>query len=167
MAKTVNMPNSVSHNGIGSLRISYIGFFPPLHAHVPRTVRAHRGREQAKYGILMRGLGSCHAIIIPMRTPDRDMARVVAHRMLTEERLSALLIRAGRPTTLDRIKAIIFDKGHTQLIAYVAEMIQVFQSSEMEIDDILSALQDAWNYFPHRSLDGQSPAERLLDSHRA
>ena len=97
-----------------------------------------------------------------MEIPRRDMARIVAYRTSTEERLSALLIRAGRPTTLNRIKAIIFDKGHTQLSVYVTEMLQTFQSSTIEIDDILPTLQDAWNYFPHRSLDGKSPAERLL-----
>ena len=66
-----------------------------------------------------------------MRPPDRDGARMLAYRTSTEERLSALLIRAGRPTTLDRIRVIIFDKGHTQLSAYVTEMLQIFQSSKI------------------------------------
>jgi hypothetical protein len=97
----------------------------------------------------------------------RDMAHVVAYRSLTEERLSALLIRAGRPATLDGIKTIIFDEGHANLSAYVTKMLDLFKSSDIGIDTILPALQDAWNYFPHRSLDGQSPAERLLDASSA
>ena len=101
-----------------------------------------------------------------MQSTGRDMARIVAYRTLTEERLSALLVRAGRPATLDGIKTIIFDEGHTQLSAYVTKMLRIFEPSQIAIEDIVPALQDAWNYFPHRSLDGQSPAERLLDLRR-
>ena len=99
-----------------------------------------------------------------MQIPHRDTAHIAAYRTLTEERLSALLIRAGRPTTLDAIKIIIFDEGHAKLSAYITKMLDLFKSSDIDIDTILPVLQDAWNYLPHRSLDGKSPAERLLEA---
>jgi hypothetical protein len=99
-----------------------------------------------------------------MQSSDRGMANIVAYRTLTEQRLSALLIRAGRPATLDGIKAIIFDEGHSKLSAYITKMLELLKSRDNDIDMILPVLQDAWNYFPHRSLDGHSPAERLLEA---
>lgn len=33
-----------------------------------------------------------------------------------------------------------------------------------ELDDILELVNDAWNYFPHKIINGLSPAEKLLDS---
>ncbi len=33
----------------------------------------------------------------------------------------------------------------------------------MELDNIIESINDAWNYFPHKVLDGLSPAEKILE----
>ena len=32
-----------------------------------------------------------------------------------------------------------------------------------ELSNVLELVTDAWNYFPHKLLDGLSPAEKLLE----
>jgi hypothetical protein len=97
-----------------------------------------------------------------MRIPHRDTARISSFRTLTEMRLSALLKRAGSAERLEAIKRLIFEESQDGLSPYVTKMLRLFESADVDGDIVLPVLQDAWNYFPHRSLNGQSPAERLL-----
>ena len=62
---------------------------------------------------------------------------------------------------LDTIKKMIFDFASEDFRLYLFAMLKAFRYHD--IDDIdqatLQVIQDAWNYFPHRFLNGRCPAE--------
>jgi hypothetical protein len=82
-------------------------------------------------------------------------------RRLVERRLATLLEQARSTVTVDAIKYAIFYLGHTRFQEYRDGMLELFDSSHsaVNIDAAAPVIQDAWNYFPHQSLDGRSPAE--------
>jgi len=83
-----------------------------------------------------------------------------SHRILTELRLSELLLRSKSGVTLDNVQSLIFDESD-KFAVYLPRLLAFFDSADngINIDTLLPVIQDAWNYFPHRSLDGRSPAE--------
>jgi hypothetical protein len=100
-----------------------------------------------------------------MRKSAALAADISEHRALTEARLTALLTRTGSYATLDNIRNIIFNENDTKHPSeYFADLINLFNASRSRIDigDILPIIQDAWNYFPHRSRGGLCPAELML-----
>jgi hypothetical protein len=82
-------------------------------------------------------------------------------RRLVETRLATLLEQARSTLTVDAIKYVIFHLGHTRFREYRDGMLELLDSTDsaVDIDIALPVIQDAWNFFPHQSLNGQSPAE--------
>jgi len=80
---------------------------------------------------------------------------------LVETRLASLLEQARSTVTVDAIKYAIFNLGHTRFREYRDGMLELLDSSDsaVDIDVAVPVIQDAWNFFPHQSLNGQSPAE--------
>jgi len=79
-----------------------------------------------------------------------------------EESLLALIKELKVSLTVDKIKKIIYrEKGHRELNEITKEFDRG-QNLE-EFNKILQLLNDAWNYFPHKSLNGLSPAEKILE----
>ena len=83
-----------------------------------------------------------------------------SHRVLTELRLSELLLRSKSTATLADVQSLIFDELN-KFAVYLSRLLALFDSADngVNIDTLLPVIQDAWNYFPHRSLEGRSPAE--------
>jgi hypothetical protein len=96
----------------------------------------------------------------------RDAAEIEDCRTRVEARLCALLEEAQSSVTIDDIKHYIFGQSHTTRprvwIDHVADLFGRVPGT-IEMDTVLSVFQDAWNYFPHRSLNGSSPIERFLE----
>jgi hypothetical protein len=92
---------------------------------------------------------------------DPSPKAIDRRRRLTEARLARLLQMPGIDVPLDVIKFLIFDYHHTRFNDYTAQLLAMFALSERPLDErfVLSIIEDAWNYFPHRSLNGRSPAE--------
>jgi len=82
-------------------------------------------------------------------------------RELIETGLAALLEQTSSIMTVDAIKYVVFNIGHTHFRDYLDGMLEIFESpdSSVEIDAALPLIQDAWNYFPHKSMKGRCPAE--------
>jgi len=79
-----------------------------------------------------------------------------------EESLLTLIKELKVSLTVDKIKKIIYrEKGHRELNEITKEFDRG-QNLE-EFNKILQLLNDAWNYFPHKSLNGLSPAEKILE----
>jgi hypothetical protein len=53
-----------------------------------------------------------------------------------------------------------FENFLTQLFALFDSL-----SNPTDTDTLLPIIQDAWNYFPHRGLDGRCPAKLFLKLH--
>jgi hypothetical protein len=92
-----------------------------------------------------------------------DAAAIRSHqRAAIEARLTELLEKTNSAETAEDIKRIIFfssDIVHPS--EYFAQISAFFHPPDDFLVDgsLLSVIQDAWNYFPHLSLEGRSPAE--------
>jgi hypothetical protein len=96
-----------------------------------------------------------------MELSPRKAAKIVKYRKGVEIRLAALLREFGSSTTVDAYKRAIFiGPNEPNFRAYLLEALDIFGCNvDSASDVILSVIQDAWNYFPHSSLNGQCPAE--------
>ena len=75
---------------------------------------------------------------------------------------SPRLRRAGSDFGLDDIRQIIYDEeDQDDLMKIVAMFDRGGDASELE--NILELINDAWNYFPHKALNGLSPAETAFN----
>jgi hypothetical protein len=97
-------------------------------------------------------------------SPPRDLVGIIARSVDTEARLAAALRAAESPATVDDIKKMIFEEdGDHAFTTYLRDMLGVFRNSDaLDRVDGIPLIEDAWNYFPHRRLDGRSPAEVFL-----
>jgi hypothetical protein len=86
------------------------------------------------------------------------------YRRFIELRLAELLVQSKSTATPEHIKSIIYNEPTKRASEYIVDLIAVFDSPQVtfDLDILLPVLQDAWNYFPHRSLGGKCPAELFL-----
>jgi hypothetical protein len=96
---------------------------------------------------------------MPRRSTQSDN-----YRRLIERRLTELLVQSKSTSTPEHIKSIIYNESTKRASEYIADLIALFDSPQatIDLDILLPVLQDAWNYFPHRSLGGKCPAELFL-----
>lgn len=86
------------------------------------------------------------------------------HRMLTEKRLARALEDAESEITVDKVSKLIFEAENADHGAYLGAMLSALDCDIDSIDDAeLQVIQDAWNYFPHRWLNGKCPAEVMAE----
>jgi hypothetical protein len=90
-----------------------------------------------------------------------------SYREITETTLSGLLEEMESTASIERIKKYIYES--TDFLPSAQHVIQLYylcRTDRTPLDDIviLGVLLDAWNYFPHFSLAGRSPAEVLLEA---
>jgi hypothetical protein len=89
---------------------------------------------------------------------------IKTHRTLTELRLEQLLQDIDSSMTIDDVKRLIFEFGRDDFRTYLTAVLSTLDSDVDEIEESeLQVVQDAWNYFPHRFLDGRCPAELLME----
>lgn len=87
---------------------------------------------------------------------------ILKKRKQIEDDLLVLIKKLNIKLKLDDIKKIIyFEKDHKELDKIILEFDngQDFE----KIKNTLDLINNAWNYFPHKSLDGLSPAEKVLE----
>jgi hypothetical protein len=96
---------------------------------------------------------------------DLDPKAIDRRRRLTEARLARLLQMPGIDVPLDVVEFVIFEYHHDRFNTYIAQWLAMFALSERPLDErsVLLIIEDAWNYFPHRSLHGRSPAEVMAE----
>jgi hypothetical protein len=94
----------------------------------------------------------------------RELVGIIARSVETEARLAATLRAAASTATVDDIKKMIFEEdGEHAFSVYLRDMLGVIKNSDvLDSVDAIPLIEDAWNYFPHRRLDGCSPAEVFL-----
>jgi hypothetical protein len=104
-----------------------------------------------------------------MKGFDPDPKEIDRRRRLTEARLSRLLRKAGADISVEVIETLIFGYHHTRFKTYRARLLALFSTLENFIDKdvLLPIVEDAWNYFPHDSLNGRSPADLIADQMRS
>ncbi len=84
---------------------------------------------------------------------------IYTRRKEIEQELTDMLEKTGSDFDLDDIRDVIFNEEGSSDLQDIISMFD--RGGDMaELSDILEIVNDAWNYFPHRSLEGMSPAEK-------
>ena len=93
-----------------------------------------------------------------------NIDRIVEYRTILSARILYLLVDFDSEATVEDIKQLILEHdGKTHPSECFVGMIELFRAEEADVDTLLPVIQDAWNYFPHRSLGGRCPAEVMVD----
>lgn len=88
--------------------------------------------------------------------------QILEKRKEIERELVEMLKKIESPFSLEHIKDIIFhEEDNDDMMKAVAIFDRGGDASELS--NILELVNDAWNYFPHKILNGLSPAEKLLE----
>ncbi len=91
-----------------------------------------------------------------------NKGQILQRRKEIEEELLEMLKETGSDFGLEDIRDIIYnEEGSDDL----TDIISMFDNGENfnELENILEVVNDAWNYFPHKVLNGLSPAEKALE----
>ncbi len=90
--------------------------------------------------------------------------QILERRKEIEQELMDMLKETESDFTLDHVRDAIFhEKDSDDMIKVVAMFDRGGDASELS--NVLELVTDAWNYFPHKTLNGLSPAEKLLEHH--
>ena len=74
------------------------------------------------------------------------------------------LQKAGSFLDVEQVVCLVFESDASTAPTFLSAMLTAFDCDVATADsEILYLIQDAWNYFPHRSLQGQCPAELRVD----
>ncbi len=93
-----------------------------------------------------------------------NIDRIVEYRELISARVLYLLTSFESEATLDDIKQLIFEHdGTTHPSECFVDLAILLNAGQDDLEPVLPLIQDAWNYFPHRSLGGRCPAEVMVD----
>ena len=90
--------------------------------------------------------------------------QILERRKEIEQELVEMLKETESDFTLDHVRDVIFhEEDNDDMMKAVAMFDRGGDASELS--NVLELVTDAWNYFPHKILDGISPAEKLLEHH--
>ncbi len=91
---------------------------------------------------------------------DQAPRPIKMRRTATEMRLDEELRRAKSFLNLRQVMAFTFEADAKGNRTYLEFMLTAFDCDVDDVDQsLLQLFQDAWNFFPHRFLDGRCPAE--------
>jgi Ran GTPase-activating protein (RanGAP) involved in mRNA processing and transport len=95
-----------------------------------------------------------------MKTESKQ--EILKRREEIEQELVEILKKTESDFGLEDVKVVIYNEKENDDFH---RLIAMFDSGgdASELDNVLELVSDAWNYFPHRVLDGISPAEKLLE----
>jgi hypothetical protein len=92
-----------------------------------------------------------------MKKSEKEIS---VHRKEVEGEIIDLLKKTKSHFTLDDVKRAIFNENDTD---DMQKVIAMFDDGNLEnLSNVIETVTDAWNYFPHKILDGLSPEEKLL-----
>lgn len=82
---------------------------------------------------------------------------IIEMRKEIKRKFEELLAEHASPFIFDHILDIIYREDDTD---DMMKIVRIFDRGDpMELENILEMATDAWNYFPHKILDGKSPME--------
>jgi hypothetical protein len=81
-------------------------------------------------------------------------------REITENHMHRALQKADSFLNVEKVMCLVFESDASAAPAFLSAMLTAFDCDVATANsEILYLIQDAWNYFPHRFLQGQCPAE--------
>ncbi len=90
----------------------------------------------------------------------KNQQEILEKRKEVEIELEDFLKETKSDFTLDDIRKTIYEEEETDDFTGLIAMFDTGQGA-IELQTVTELLSDAWNYFPHKILDGKSPAEML------
>ena len=90
--------------------------------------------------------------------------QIIEHRKEIEQELVDMLKETESDFTLDHVRDVIFHEDDNDDMMKVVAMFDRGGDAS-ELSNVLELVTDAWNYLPHKIIDGLSPAEKLLEHH--
>lgn len=80
-----------------------------------------------------------------------------------EKQLNKIISLLELNITFDEIKEIIYNEQDQGVLHEIIGKFDTGQDID-ELNKILAVVNEAWNYFPHKLLDGLSPVEKILEN---
>ena len=88
--------------------------------------------------------------------------QIIERRKEIEQELVDMLKETESDFSLKNVLDVIYnEEDNDDMMRAVAMFDRGGDASELE--KILELITDAWNYFPHKTLKGLSPAEKVLE----
>ncbi len=88
--------------------------------------------------------------------------KILEMRAEIEDQIHEFLYRAKSDFELEDVRRAIYEEEESDDMQKVIAMFDTGERGAPEISEVLELVTDAWNYFPHRTLNGLSPQEMLL-----
>jgi len=88
--------------------------------------------------------------------------QILERRKEIEQELVDMLKETKSDFSLQSVKDTIYHEEDNDDIQKVIAMFDRGGNTS-ELSNILELVSDAWNYFPHKAINGLSPAEKLLE----
>ncbi len=79
-----------------------------------------------------------------------------------ENRLKELIISIKLDISFDEIKKMIYSEQDQDTLHEIMNKFDTGQDVD-ELNEVLAVVNEAWNYFPHKVLDGLSPMEKIIE----
>ncbi len=87
---------------------------------------------------------------------------ILKRRKEIEQELVDILEETESDFSLEHVKDVIYNEEDSNDYQHVVAMLDRGRDIS-ELSNILELVSDAWNYFPHKALNGLSPTEKLLE----
>ena len=91
----------------------------------------------------------------------KNKQEIIDYRMEVEADITDLLEETGSDFTLDDVREVIYNEEETDDMQKVIDMFD--DGNPENLSNAVEVSTDAWNYFPHKLLNGLSPAEILFE----
>jgi hypothetical protein len=88
--------------------------------------------------------------------------QILERRKEIEQELIEMLQETESDFSLEHVKDVIYNEENSNDYQHVVAMFDR-GGNISELSNILELVSDAWNYFPHKALNGLSPTEKLLE----
>lgn len=91
---------------------------------------------------------------------------IFTKRKEVESEIEDLLEKIGSNFSLEDIKQAVYEEDDNKCLAEIVSMFDKGQKID-ELNKILEIVNDAWNYFPHKIINGLCPMEKLMEREEA
>ena len=88
---------------------------------------------------------------------------IIKKRADIKNQLNEIIDSMGLSVSFDEIKKVIYNEQDQSALHEIISKFNKGQDID-ELNKILAIVNDAWNYFPHKILNGLSPVEKILES---
>jgi hypothetical protein len=88
--------------------------------------------------------------------------QILERRKEIEQELIEMLQETESDFSLEHVKDVIYNEEDSNDYQHVVTMFDR-GGNISELSNIFELVSDAWNYFPHKALNGLSPTEKLLE----